>query len=86
MGYSPWGCKEPDMTRQLSTHTHTTNKSHNQNMHLECQQVSKTETHNPIKNGKWRKTNFIKEDFHRDIDSTSSRKCKLKAQIVATKQ
>ena len=21
MGYSPWGCKESDMTEQLSTHT-----------------------------------------------------------------
>ena len=87
VGYSPWGFKEPDMTRQLSTHTHTTNKSHNQNMHLECQQISKKKTYNPIKNGKWMKTEISsKEDFHRDIDSTSSRKCKLKAQIVATKQ
>ena len=23
VGYSPWGCKELDMTEQLSTHTHT---------------------------------------------------------------
>ena len=23
VGYSPWGCKESDMTEQLSTHTHT---------------------------------------------------------------
>ena len=22
-GYSPWGCKELDMTKQLSIHTHT---------------------------------------------------------------
>ena len=22
MGYSPWGCKELDMTEQLSIHTH----------------------------------------------------------------
>ena len=22
-GYSPWGCKESDVTEQLSTHTHT---------------------------------------------------------------
>ena len=22
MGYSPWGCKELDMTERLSTHTH----------------------------------------------------------------
>ena len=22
-GYSPWGCKESDTTKQLSTHTHT---------------------------------------------------------------
>ena len=22
-GYSPWGCKESDMTEQLSPHTHT---------------------------------------------------------------
>ena len=23
VGYSPWGCKELDMTEQLRTHTHT---------------------------------------------------------------
>ena len=23
VGYSPWGCKESDMTEQMSTHTHT---------------------------------------------------------------
>jgi len=22
-GYSPWGCRESDMTKQLSTHKHT---------------------------------------------------------------
>ena len=22
-GYSPWGCKESDMTKQINTHTHT---------------------------------------------------------------
>ena len=28
MGYSPWGCKESDMTKHTHTHTHThTNKA-----------------------------------------------------------
>ena len=26
--YSPWGCKELDMTEQLSTHTHTHTHTH----------------------------------------------------------
>ena len=30
-GYSPWGCKESDTTKQLSTHTHT----HTQSMVVE---------------------------------------------------
>ena len=28
VGYSPWGCKELDMTEQLSTHTHTHTHTH----------------------------------------------------------
>ena len=26
--YSPWGCKELDMTEQLNTHTHTHTHTH----------------------------------------------------------